>query len=131
MLAKIITTFTICISVSTAKAQEIAILNNDPTSVTECEKQIQGCHDQIAYFEEQVVACEQVVTAGNKYIKSLSTQLDQKTELAASLERELALTKERAANLTPSWYEKPSFVIPATIVATALTVILVRKAVQD
>lgn len=127
MLAKIITTSMICISVSTARAQEIPTLNNETT----CEKQIQGCQDQVAYFEEQVVACEQVVTAGNKYIKALNTQLDQKTELAASLERELALVKERAANLTPQWYERPSFVVPATVVATALTVILVRKAVQD
>jgi chromosome segregation ATPase len=120
----------IVISVSTTKAQEIPTLNSEPV-VSECEKQIQGCHDQIAYFEEQVVACEQVVTAGNKYIKALNTQLDQKTELAASLERELALTRERAANLTPQWYERPGFVVPATIVATVLTVIAVRKAVQD
>jgi hypothetical protein len=106
--------FTICISVSTTRAQEIQTTSNESDAC-----------------QEQVVACEQVIEAGQRYIKSLNIQLDQKTELAASLEKELALVKQRASDLQPAWYEKPGFVVPATIVATALTVILVRKAVQD
>ena len=106
-------------NVSITQAQETTTV-----SLSECEKQIEGCHDQIAY-------CEEVVESGRKYIKHLSTQLDQKSELAAALEREVVLLKQRALDTAPSWYEKPSFVVPATILATALTVIIVRKAVQD
>lgn len=105
---------------STARAQETVT-----TSL------IDTCENKVAYLEEQVTMCEQVVTAGNKYIKSLNVQLDQKTELATALERELALTKERAANLTPAWYERPSFVVPMTILATAATITLIRKAARD
>lgn len=80
--------------------------------------------------EERVLACEQVIQAGNKYIKHLNIQLDQKTELATSLEREVALLKQRAIDLQPAFYERPLFVVPVTILVTAATISLLRKASQ-
>ena len=81
--------------------------------------------------ETQLAACEQVIDAGNKYIIQLNKQLEQKNELALALEREVALLKQRADDVSPKWFERPSFVVPATIVATVLTVIAVRKAARD
>ena len=91
----------------------------------------QNLSEQSDACEERVSACEAVIQAVNKYIKHLNTQLDQKTDLADTLERELTLIKQRAIDTQPSWYEKPGFVVPATIIATILTVTAVRRAVQD
>jgi hypothetical protein len=80
--------------------------------------------------EEQIKACEQVIKAGHNYIQGLLVQLEQKDELAISLEKEVALLKQRANDLEPKWFERPSFVVPVTVVSTVLAVVLIRNATR-
>lgn len=78
----------------------------------------------------RVAACEQVIGAAQKYIVSLNTELEKKNELIVALEHDRALLEQQVETNKPAWFERPSFVIPATILATAATIFIVRKAAE-
>ena len=102
------------LSPNNATTQQATILVNLP---------VQDC-------TEQVKACEAVVDAGQQYIQHLSKQNEQQTALAKALEAEVALLKQRAVDLAPAFYEKPAFVAITTIILTAGTITLIKKASQ-
>lgn len=79
---------------------------------------------------ERVKACEQVVEAGQRYILSLNKQVEKQNDLIKQLEQDSALMKQQVEAVTPRFYEKPAFVAITTIILTAATISLVRKAAQ-
>lgn len=85
---------------------------------------------ELSECNARVVACEQVINAAQKYITVLNTQVEKQDALIVQLERDLALANQEINAVKPAWYEKPGFVIPATIVGTAAAILLVRKASQ-
>lgn len=84
----------------------------------------------LALCQEQVRACEGVLTSGQRYIGRLQTEADLQRSLIQNLETEVKIANSRIAAETPAWYEKPGFVVPATIIGTAFTIFIVRRASQ-
>jgi hypothetical protein len=114
------------IAASTLQAQGLqqpqVILLTAPTNVAP--QQDNTCLDRVK-------ACEQVVEAGQKYIIVLNKQVEKQNELIKQLEQDAQLLKQQVDYVTPKWYERPSFVVPTTIIATAATIFLIRKASKD
>lgn len=78
----------------------------------------------------RVTACEQVINAAQRYIVALNTEIEKKNGLIVALERDRALLEQQVETSKPAWFERPSFVIPATILATAATIFIVKKAAE-
>lgn len=92
------------------------ILTNPATAVTVTEQQLQECNEQIS-------ACEAVMGKAGTLIEQMDAQHQLDAKLTANLKEQLEAAKE----LQPKWYEKPGFVVPATVAATILGIVAIRR----
>lgn len=68
-----------------------------------------------------------MLEAADRYINLLEVKIEKQDNLNKALEIELRVTKDRLYASQPSWYERPSFLVPATAVTTLIIYGIVRN----